>query len=115
MIENVSLWFAAIEVMDFNASNGGVLGVQIWPIVTFEFSCDNSGSDLRGLLLTCSVCVNPLRVYWSELVLCNVFTFIDFLIHSNVTWICQLLFKSFAHCMPRQFFAGNVINAYDVL
>ena len=82
--------------------------VQIWPIFTFEFSCDNSGSDLHGLLLTCSVCVNPLRVYWSELVLCSVFTFIDFLIHSNVTWICQLLFKSFAHCMPRQFFAGNI-------
>ena len=47
--------------------------------------------------------------------MCSGFTFVDFLKNSVVTQILQFSFTSFTHCMPRQFFANAVINAYDVL
>ena len=49
------------------------------------------------------------------LVLCNGSTFINLLIHSEVSQIFHFLFTSLAHCIPRQFLAADVINAQDAL
>ena len=36
-------------------------------------------------------------------------------VHSEVTWILQVLFTRFAHYKPRQFFVDDVINALGAL
>ena len=49
----------------------------------------NSLAPIRDRICTGSssngFCVTPLRVDWSDLVLCSGFTFVDFLINSVVT------------------------------
>ena len=80
---------------------------------SFEFSCNDSPSDVHGLPLECFVCVDPLRVDWSDLTLVDCLTFVSLPTHSEVTQILQFLFPSFADCGPRQFFACDVIHAQD--
>ena len=76
MTENVSLWFAAIEIMAFHASNGRVHACR-----SGRSLLPNSLATIRDMIgmgsLKCFVCVNPLRDDWSDLVLCNGFTFIS--------------------------------------
>ena len=117
MTVTVCLWFAAIEIRAFSASNGEVPCVQIQPI----FTCVKHLATIRVLLCkgpsSNAMFVSiPLRVDWSDPGIVQwLHTFVNVLIHSEVPQVFQFLFTSLAHFVLRQFFAGDVINAQDVL
>ena len=83
MIENVCLGLAAIDIIALNPSKGRAFAYRSGRI-TFEFYCNNSRFDLHGRHLKCFVCVNPHCVDWSVLVMCNGFTVISIVIHSEI-------------------------------
>ena len=100
MVENVSLWIAAIDIMAFSASNGGVPAYK-----SGRSSLWNSLAHVRALPRTLCLCHS---------VLCHGLFLINFLIHPEVTQALRFQFACFAHCMPRQFLASDVVKAYDV-
>ena len=85
--------------------------VQILPIFAFEFSCNVTWSAWAHPQIPCSCQSTVCRLEWPGTV--QRLHVDELFIHSEVTQV--FLFRSLARVVPRQFCAGDVINAQDTL
>ena len=107
IIGNVCRWFAAIEIVVFKASDGGVPAYRSGrsPLLNSLAPIP----DLRGLSLESFVCVVWTGVTGYCATVSRSFE------HSEVTHTFQFLFTSLTRFRPLQFFACDIIKALEHL